>query len=390
MGTRHHQDPWSRRKPISSSRSIELASTEAGKIALKGGSADHDPVGLAVGRARARAGRWPGVLSLSEHARRGDGAGAIRRSGDLADLKGKKLAVAGGPLDKSWLLLQALARRSGLDLRKQATIVYGAPPLLAEKALQGETDATLTFWNFCADLEGKGFKRAIAMDDVMKGLGAKGRSPSSGYAFDGAWAARNRIGGRVASSRSRPRPRTFSPAPRPNGSGSPRASARPMRPRSRSTASVTARASRAGRSPTKRPTPRRSTARSPRSAALTWSARRASSPPEPSIGRPGESELWAQAHLPRASDRRLVCRLADCRRAPAARIRKQWRSRSWTEASSGALAFNLGATLARVAVAFAIAMASGTVIGLVDGALAARRPAGRSLARSCCSTCRRW
>ena len=37
------------------------------------------------------------------------------------------------------------------------------------------------------------------------------------------------------------------------------------------------------------------------------------------------------------------------------------------EARSGALAFNLGATLARVAVAFAIAMALGSVIGLVMG-----------------------
>jgi NitT/TauT family transport system permease protein len=37
------------------------------------------------------------------------------------------------------------------------------------------------------------------------------------------------------------------------------------------------------------------------------------------------------------------------------------------EARSGALAFNLGATLARVAIAFAIAMALGSVIGLVMG-----------------------
>ena len=74
----------------------------------------------------------------------------------IADLKGKKLAVAGGPLDKSWLLLQGLARRAGIDLRNQATIVYGAPPLLTQKALQGENDATLTYWNFCADLEEQG------------------------------------------------------------------------------------------------------------------------------------------------------------------------------------------------------------------------------------------
>ena len=111
---------------------------------------------------------------------------------NVADLKGKKLAVAGGPLDKSWLLLQALARRSGLDLRTQATIVYGAPPLLSEKALQGEPDATLTFWNFCADLESKGQKRTIEIADVMKQLGAKGPVAIVGYTFDGAWAAKNK------------------------------------------------------------------------------------------------------------------------------------------------------------------------------------------------------
>src|ERR1041384_14989 len=54
------------------------------------------------------------------------------------------------------------------------TRAWPSPPRLAEEALQGEIDATLTFWNFCADLESKGQRRAIAMDDVMKGLGAKG------------------------------------------------------------------------------------------------------------------------------------------------------------------------------------------------------------------------
>src|SRR5204862_515682 len=59
---------------------------------------------------------------------------------EIVGLRGKKLAVAGGPLDKSCLLLQALARQSGLDLKKQTTVVYRAPPLLSEKALQGEID----------------------------------------------------------------------------------------------------------------------------------------------------------------------------------------------------------------------------------------------------------
>jgi NitT/TauT family transport system permease protein len=39
----------------------------------------------------------------------------------------------------------------------------------------------------------------------------------------------------------------------------------------------------------------------------------------------------------------------------------------WNEARSGALAFNLGVTLARVAVSFVIAMALGTVLGVVMG-----------------------
>jgi NitT/TauT family transport system substrate-binding protein len=107
---------------------------------------------------------------------------------DVADLKGKKLGVAGGPLDKSWILLQALARRSGVDLKRQAAIAYGAPPLLAQKALQGETDATLTFWNFSAELEAEGMRPAIAMQDVVRDLGASGAVSMVGYVFNGSWA----------------------------------------------------------------------------------------------------------------------------------------------------------------------------------------------------------
>jgi NitT/TauT family transport system substrate-binding protein len=170
---------------------LELASTEAGKVALKGGSADiivSDWTWVARERALGDGLVYYPYLST---------LGAVMAPAqspikDIADLKGKKIAVAGGPIDKSWLLLRALGLRSGLDLKAQATVVYGAPPLLSEKALQGETDATLTFWNFCADLEARGQKRAIQMDDVLRRLGANGPVALLGYVFDGAWAARNR------------------------------------------------------------------------------------------------------------------------------------------------------------------------------------------------------
>ena len=169
----------------------EIASTEAGKIALKGGSAD-----LIVSD-------W---LWVAHERALGDdlvfypyssALGAVMVPANspingIADLKGKKLGVAGGPLDKSWLLLQALARRSGVDLKTEAEIAYGAPPLLAQKALQGEVDATLTFWNFCAELEAKGMRSAITMQDVVKELGATGPVAMVGYVFDGGWAQRNR------------------------------------------------------------------------------------------------------------------------------------------------------------------------------------------------------
>src|SRR6266852_5690086 len=168
----------------------QTSATVAGKIALKGGSADLMLSDwLWVARERSLGDDlvfYPSSSTLG--AVMVPARSPIR---EIIDLRGRKLAVAGGPLDKSWLLLQALARRSGLDLKKQTTVVYGAPPLLSEKALQGETDATLTFWNFCADLESKGYTRAIAMDHVVKALGAKGPVALVGYTFDRAWAARN-------------------------------------------------------------------------------------------------------------------------------------------------------------------------------------------------------
>jgi NitT/TauT family transport system substrate-binding protein len=169
---------------------IELASPEAGKVALKGGSVDVILSDwLWVARERALGGKL--VFYPSSSTLGGVMTPTASSIAEVVDLKGKKLAVAGGPLDKSWLLLQALALRVGLDLRKQATIVYGAPPLLSEKMLQGESDAILTYWNFCADLESRGFKRAIAMDHVMRSLGAKGPVAIVGYIFDGDWAAHN-------------------------------------------------------------------------------------------------------------------------------------------------------------------------------------------------------
>lgn len=110
----------------------------------------------------------------------------------LSDLKGKTIGVAGGPLDKSWLLIQGLARKElGLDLAAENEIVFGAPPLLSEKAEQGELDAVLSFWHFCARLEAKGFRRVIGAEEAARRLGDVGDVAALGYVFDESWAAEN-------------------------------------------------------------------------------------------------------------------------------------------------------------------------------------------------------
>ncbi|MDP2620516.1 MAG: ABC transporter substrate-binding protein [Hyphomicrobiales bacterium] len=107
----------------------------------------------------------------------------------LADLKNRKIGVAGGPLDKGWLLIQGLAKRDfGIDLAKAARPVYGAAPLLAEKAVQGELDAVLNFWHYCAKLEARGFRRLIGADEAAIALGATGRIAAIGYVFHEKWA----------------------------------------------------------------------------------------------------------------------------------------------------------------------------------------------------------
>jgi len=165
---------------------IELASPEAGKIALRAGNADIIVSDwLWVSRERSLGGKltfYPYSSAL--------GAVMVPNASPmqtLADIKGKTLAVAGGPIDKSWLLLQASLKQDGTDLKTESNIVYGAPPLLTAKALSGETDATLNYWNFCAALEAKGFRRLAGIEDILGKLGAKGRAAMIGYVFDEAW-----------------------------------------------------------------------------------------------------------------------------------------------------------------------------------------------------------
>jgi len=107
----------------------------------------------------------------------------------LADLKGKTIGVAGGPLDKSWLMLRGLAEgKAGFDLAGQTTQAFAAPPLLAEKLRQGELDAAINYWHYNARLEAEGYRMLVSAQAAAAALGANGDISAIGYVFDETWA----------------------------------------------------------------------------------------------------------------------------------------------------------------------------------------------------------
>jgi NitT/TauT family transport system substrate-binding protein len=168
----------------------ELATTEAGKIALMSGSVDlilSDWLWVA---------RERGLGSNLTFRPYSTALGAVMVPAEspvktLDGLRGKSLGVAGGPLDKSWLLLRAFAQRDGLDLKARANVVFGAPALLYQKAASGELDANLNFWTYAVALEARGFRRLIDIEDIEKQLGAKGSLAMVGYVFDESLATTN-------------------------------------------------------------------------------------------------------------------------------------------------------------------------------------------------------
>ncbi len=111
----------------------------------------------------------------------------------LSKLQGRRLGIAGGPLDKNWLLLRALAMHQGLDDPADTVIpVFGAPPLLNNQLEQGRIDAVINFWPYVARLRAKGMRVLLDAAEAAQQLGINGKPPLIGYVFDAGWADDNR------------------------------------------------------------------------------------------------------------------------------------------------------------------------------------------------------
>jgi NitT/TauT family transport system substrate-binding protein len=169
----------------------KLAGPDAGKIGLQAGGLDMiatDWIWVANQNQIQNGAEFRFIpYSLQAGALMAPAGSAIH---SVADLKGKKLGVAGGPLDKNWILLKAYAKKeAGLDLEKDAEPVFAAPPLLNQQLADGKLDALLNFWHYAAKLEAQGFRRVLDGREVLKGLGVAEPLPNLGLVFKQSWAA---------------------------------------------------------------------------------------------------------------------------------------------------------------------------------------------------------
>jgi NitT/TauT family transport system substrate-binding protein len=168
---------------------VPLGSKSATNVAVQGGAVDVIVSDwIWVSRQRAEGRRYAFVpYSLAVGALMVRPDAGVR---ELRDLRGKRLGVAGGPVDKSWLLLRAYAQKTlGEDLMSIVEPNFVAPPLLNQLMLRGQLPAGLNFWHYGARLKAAGMQELVQVTDVLKSLGVDRPVPLLGWVFDEEWAS---------------------------------------------------------------------------------------------------------------------------------------------------------------------------------------------------------
>jgi NitT/TauT family transport system substrate-binding protein len=162
---------------------LPLASTNATSVALQAGEVDLI-VSDWIWVMRQRAGGADLVFAPYSNALGALVVGAHSGIESIKDLAGKRIGVAGGPLDKSWIILQAWSqRRMNFDIGQSARPVFGAPPLLSEQLRRGDLHAVLTFWPEATRLEAQDFRRLVNVEDLLTELGIDRPIALVGYVF---------------------------------------------------------------------------------------------------------------------------------------------------------------------------------------------------------------
>ncbi|QQA42168.1 ABC transporter substrate-binding protein [Pelagovum pacificum] len=161
----------------------DLGSEQAGDVALQSGDVDiilTDFIWVSIQR---NAGR---EITLVPHSK---AVGAVMTNpasgiGSLDDLDGATIGIAGGPVDKSWIILQAYwAQSHDTSLVDLVDARFGAPPLVNQLLADGGLDASLNFWHWNARAKAAGMEEVISVTDMLGELGVSDQAPLLGWAF---------------------------------------------------------------------------------------------------------------------------------------------------------------------------------------------------------------
>ncbi len=165
-----------------------VAGSSAGQVALQSGAVDailSDFIWVSIQRNK---GADFAIVpySLAVGALMVDPNGPVK---SIADLPGKTVAIAGGPVDKSWVILQAYYNaKTGGTLADKVSAKYGAPPLMNQLLTSGQAQAALNFWHWNARAKIAGMTELISVKDMLAGLGITHQPPLLGWVFSEATA----------------------------------------------------------------------------------------------------------------------------------------------------------------------------------------------------------
>lgn len=187
-GTANWEIAAMRELGLDKSNNIEIevrggADTKSGKVALQGGAVDvilSDYIWVSIQR------HLGADLTFVPHSL---SVGGVMVSPDgpvnsLEDLAGKTIGVAGGPVDKSWVILQAYYKaQTGNDLGEMVDLKFGPPPLINKLLASGEVQASLNFWHWNARAKAAGNSELISVKDMLTELGVARTPPLLGWVF---------------------------------------------------------------------------------------------------------------------------------------------------------------------------------------------------------------
>ena len=168
---------------------IELASKNAAAVALQGGAVDMIVTDWFWVSRQRNEGR---LFTFVPHSMAAGGLIASKDSKIIneKDLEGKKIGIAGGQVDKGWLIFRAYFKKQyGIELKDVSRQIFGAPPLLNKKIEQNSFDAILTYWPYQAKLlTNEKFVKVINITDILQKLELPRGIPVIGWVFKDNWA----------------------------------------------------------------------------------------------------------------------------------------------------------------------------------------------------------